>query len=791
MHKLYTLVLFLIGMSFNSNAQFNMNLLSQVSYDANLSDIWGWADPDTGVEYAIVGVNNGVSIVSLEDPENATELFFIPGQNSTWRDIKTWGNYAYVTTDQGGTTDGLLIIDMSDLPGDIEYYNWNPTFPALGNDVLNTCHNIYIDEFGYAYLAGCNLNGGGIIYLDLNDTPYFPEYAGAGPDTYSHDIYVRDNKSYSSEIYAGVLSVYDVTDKLNTEKLGDVETPYSFTHNAWLSDDGLSVYTTDELANAPVAAYDVSDPSDEIVFLDEYRPLETVGDDVIPHNVHVWNDFLIISYYTDGGRIVDAANPDNLIEVGNYDTFLGNGAGFQGAWGAYPFLPSGNVLITDIGNGLYVCGVDYIRACYLEGIVTDAVTTNPIFNVDVSINQTTELNEGSTATDGSYKTGLATAGSYTVTFSHPNYISQTIAIDLENGVLTELDVQLEPKPSIQGIVVDINTTTINDSHIQLTSSEGDITTYSSDQSGNFQIFADPGTYTAVVGAWGYRTIEENVTIEFGTPVQFVLEEGYEDDFIFDFGWNTGGNASTGDFERVVPEESTFMNQTTCLGEDLSGDFGNQCYVTGNGGDGGQNDIDNGNVILESPSMDLSSFVTATIDFSVYFWVGGGNGGPVNDTLYVTLSNNLQSEQVAVFGESLNAWTDNTVNIHDYITLTNNVKVTFTAGDSDPGHIVEAMVDGIYVYGESDVSNTTDIENALDVKIGPNPFADNINYTCNFDWNKNMSIELMDINGKVYALGQLNQVGTIQVPNNIPSGNLIFLIKENDTILHKEELIRIK
>lgn len=788
MHKLYTLLFFLIGFGINLNAQFNMSLLSQVPYDANLSDIWGWADPDTGVEYAIVGVNNGVSIVSLEDPENATELFFIPGQSSTWRDIKTWDNYAYVTTDQGGTTDGLLVIDMSDLPNDIKFYNWNPTFPSLGSDVLNTCHNIYIDEYGYAYLSGCNLNGGGIIYLDLNDTPYYPVYAGAGPPIYSHDIYVRDNISYSSEIYDGVLSAYDVSDKLNTTALGSVETPYSFTHNAWLSDDGLSIYTTDELANAPVGAFDISDLSD-MQLIDEYRPLETVGEDVIPHNVHVWNDYLIISYYSDGGRIVDAANPDNLIEVGNFDTFLGSGAGFQGAWGAYPFLPSGIVLITDIGNGLYVCGADYKRACYLEGIVRDATTTNPIFDVDVQINQTNEINEGRTDNVGSYKTGLATAGSYTVTFSHPNYISQTIDIDLENGVLTELDVNLEPKPSIQGIVVDVNTSTITDSHIQLTSSEGDIITYDSDQNGNFQIFADPGTYTAIVGAWGYRTIQESVTIEVGEQVQFVLEEGYEDDFLFDFGWNLGGNASTGYFERAIPLQSSFNGQTTTLGFELPDDFGDYCYVTGNGGDGGQNDIDNGIVILESPTMDLSNYVTASLDYSVFFWAGGGNGGPINDTLFVTLSNGLQTERVAAYGSPQNNWTSNTVNIQDYITLNDNVTVTFTVGDDDPGHIVEAMVDGIYVNGEL-ASSTTENKTQLDIEIGPNPFVGQINYNCKFDIQDDYTLEIIDINGRTITIENLNQSGTVEIPAQSPTGNYILLIKDENNILHKEELVKI-
>lgn len=777
-------------MAVNVNGQFNMTLLSQLSYDANLSDIWGWADPDTGVEYAIVGVNNGVSIVSLEDSENITELFFIPGQNSTWRDIKTYENYAYVTTDQGGTTDGLLIIDLSDLPNDITYYNWNPVFPELGNNVLNTCHNIYIDtEDGFAYLAGCNLNNGGIIYLDLNNTPYYPEYGGAGVPNYAHDVFTRDNKTYCSEIYDGHMRIYDVTDKSNTFLLGEVQTPLDFTHNIWLSDDSNTAYTTDEKAYAPVASYDIEE-LDDIELLDEYRPIATIDDPVIPHNVHVWDDYLIISYYTDGGRIVDAYYPDNLIEVGNFDTFLGAGEGFNGAWGAYPFLPSGNVLLTDIGNGLYLCGVDYMRACYLEGLVTDASNSEALFGVDVNIESTIELTEGSTDSDGIYKTGLATAGTYNVTFSKDNYVDQTISIDLENGIVTVLDVQLQPKEAIQGIVVDVNTTTITDSHIRLENDAGEILEYSSNLAGDIQIFADPGTYTAIVGAWGYRTIQEDITIEAGEPIQFVLEKGYEDDFTFDFGWSTSGSASTGYFERVVPEQSSFNQQITCLGQDLTSDFGDLCYVTGNGGDGGANDIDNGTVILQSPSMDLSEFNSATLDYSVHFWVGGGNGSPVNDSLYVIVSNGLQSERVDVYGSSLNAWTPNTINIEDYITLTSNVKVAFVSGDSNPGHIVEAMVDGIYVEGSElvSVSDVNDLD--LDFEIGPNPFINQMNYKCNFETNDDMSFELIDLNGKTYQLGKVNQSGSIDAPVNLVSGNHILLIKENGKTLHREEIIKI-
>ncbi|MFT5802765.1 MAG: choice-of-anchor B domain-containing protein, partial [Nonlabens sp.] len=337
MKKFNTLIL-LLCCSFFTQAQLNLSFVSQLEYNNDLNDVWGYAAPDD-TEYALVGLRNGTSVVSLADPENPVEVGFVPGDPSTWRDIKTWGTTAYVTCDSGN--DGLVVIDLSDLPNSISSY----AVTTLPGGTLNRCHNIYIDEFGYAYLAGCNLNNGGMIILDCFTNPGTPEFVTNAPNTYAHDVYTRDNKMYASEINAGVFTIYDVTDKENIVDLGNQETPFSFTHNAWLSDDGNYLFTTDELANAPVAAYDVSDPSD-IQFLDSYAPFTTLGDGVIPHNVHVWQNWVIVSYYTDGCIILDATYPDNLVEVGNFDTYIPASTGFQGVWGAYPFLPSGLVLCT-------------------------------------------------------------------------------------------------------------------------------------------------------------------------------------------------------------------------------------------------------------------------------------------------------------------------------------------------------------------------------------------------------------------------------------------------------------
>jgi len=355
MRQLILLVLLLPTFQFlqAQNIQ-NTSLVGNLPYNQGVNDVWGWADED-GTEYAFVGTQTGVSVVSLADPSNPTEVGFADGPSSGWRDIKTWKGYAYAINE---TSDGLLVIDLNTLPDSISYTYWAPEIKDLGT--LNTCHNIYIDEFGAAYLAGCNLNGGGMLFVDVNPDPGNPIYIGKGDSRYSHDVFVRDEIMYSSDIFAGFFSIADVSDKDSATTMATQNTPFNFTHNAWLSDDSQTLFTTDERSNAPTAAYDISD-LENIKKLDEFRPAETINTGVIPHNAHVLDDYLIISHYSDGVVIVDAARPHNLIQVGQYDTYPVPGSGFSGCWGAYPFLPSGLVLGSDRSNGLFVIQPNYIE----------------------------------------------------------------------------------------------------------------------------------------------------------------------------------------------------------------------------------------------------------------------------------------------------------------------------------------------------------------------------------------------------------------------------------------------
>ena len=135
--------------------------------------------------------------------------------------------------------------------------------------------------------------------------------------------------------------------------------------------------------------------------------------------------------------------PHNLIEVGNFDTFIGGGGGFDGIWGAYPFLPSGIILGTDIGNGLFVFKPNYVRGCYLEGTVIDSISKEPIAQANVRIIGG-DLNRESTSLTGEYATGQATPGTFDVEYSRVGYNTKVISTELINGELKIQNVELSP-----------------------------------------------------------------------------------------------------------------------------------------------------------------------------------------------------------------------------------------------------------------------------------------------------------------------------------------------------------
>ncbi len=426
-----TLLLFLSFQYTIAQDHNNISLLSNVQFSDESSDIWGYVD-DQGIEYAVIANYENVLIFSLQDHSNPILLANIPVPGSAWHDIKSFDKYIYHVSENG--TDGITIIDMTNV-SNITYEVYEPSMNS--DQRLLSAHNIFIDEFGILYVCGSNVEGG-TLFFDLNINPKEPPLIGHEHSQYTHDIFVKNNIMFSSQIFIGKLLIFDVSNKANPQKIGEIETSNSFTHNSWGSDDGNYIFTTDERENAFLEAYDISDLTN-IDRVDKINS-ETNQPYVIPHNTHYRDGFLFTSWYTDGLVVTDATRPDILVNVGRYDTILEEAIGFDGCWGVYPFFPSGIIIASDISNGLFVLEPNFQHAAYLEGMVIDGLTGAVINNAQISI----ELmgTQETTNAAGQYKTGVAKYGSYIITASANGYAPQSKKVIFSPGQTFTIDFEL-------------------------------------------------------------------------------------------------------------------------------------------------------------------------------------------------------------------------------------------------------------------------------------------------------------------------------------------------------------
>ncbi len=688
-----------LATGFVATAQINIQQVGNLDYQAlrqsNLSNLWGYTD-ETGIEYALVGVNGGgsqgsggISVVSLEDPANPVEVFFFAGPNSIWREIKVWGDHAYLTTE--AESGGITIVDLSPLPQ-------STALPAIVWDApdWNTAHSLFIDENGRLFIHGTDRDNGGVIMYDLTQDPMAPVEVGAYDLWYCHDSYARGDTLYAAHIYDGFFSIVDVSDPSDPILLGTRTTPSNFTHNAWLDDSGQFLFTTDERPGSYIGAYDVSDPTD-IVEVDRLR--SDVDDGAIIHNTYWLDHKLYHSYYTKGIAIYDVTNPYNMVEVGSFDTSPLTGNNFNGAWGVYPYFDSGLLIVSDIEGGLYVLQPQVQLPCWLEGAITDAQSSAPISNATVTI-LGTAANDVS-ALDGLYATGYYAAGVYSVNVTATGYDGVTVNnVLLVNGQLTTLDVQMNAAVpfNLQGTVVTQGTgAPVANAQVELSGLQYDHTAVT-DASGNFQIpavFADD--YLVTAGHWGWRTVCLPVqTITAGTgAVTVELPVGYYDDFALDLGWTMNGTATSGDWDLDEPSGTSNGGAESNPGEDVPGDCGDEAYVTGNGGgSAGSDDVDDGNVVLTSPIFDASGLVEPRVRYKRWFYNAGGTGIP-NDNFIIALSNGTTTVTVETITESTSgasSWVQSDITIADFLTPTATMRLIATAQDQDPGHLVEAGLD---------------------------------------------------------------------------------------------------
>ena len=340
-------------------------------FDAQLgNDCWGWTDPTTGKEYALMGLDNGTAFVDISEEQNLVYLGKLPsaGRSITWRDIKVYNNHAFIVSEAPGH--GMQVFDLTklrDVANAPVVFEADARYTGFGN-----AHNIVINEAsGFAYVVGTARDdafGGGAHFINIQD-PKNPIAAGGYAESgYSHDAQVvtyngPDLAYAGKEIYIGAneneVIIADVTDKANPTTISSVVYPnIEYTHQGWFTEDQRYFLLGDELDEiergfkSRTLIFDFTDLDNPIQH-DTY--LGTTS--AIDHNGYVKGNAYFLANYTSGVRVLDIAQvaDKSITETGFFDTFPAtDNAQFSGVWSVYPYFSSGKIVVSDINGGLFI-----------------------------------------------------------------------------------------------------------------------------------------------------------------------------------------------------------------------------------------------------------------------------------------------------------------------------------------------------------------------------------------------------------------------------------------------------
>ncbi len=335
----------------------NARLVGQLDPRDSYGDVWGYVDPATGAEYALLTARfGGLSVIAL-DGDAPEEVGFVPGLSAGGfgvgdaKDVKTYGRYAYLAHEYAP----VQVIDLSNpaAPEAVAVIDVQP------NTELGGSHNILV-EGDYLYVVGGRSPGGLRIY-DLADSatapPLIGEINGADGQTYYHDLDVVGDLAYAAAIYDQGIDVLDLSDRTAPEVITTIIYPATSmgAHNVCATPDGQTIFVGDEIGSGRwTRAFDVSD-LDDVELIAEI----IVDPNAIVHNCYVTDDELLhIAHYTEGYQVFDVADPASPERVAFYDTYTEPGYGFEGAWTAYPYLPSGRTIVSNLSGGLSVIEID-------------------------------------------------------------------------------------------------------------------------------------------------------------------------------------------------------------------------------------------------------------------------------------------------------------------------------------------------------------------------------------------------------------------------------------------------
>lgn len=337
----------------------------------NGSDIWGWEDPLTGREYAIMTTGEGTAFVDVTTPTAPEVVGTLPTQSVDdrllWRDVKVYENHAFIVSEI--LTHGMQVFDLTRLRNQLVtpvVFTADAVYDGIGN-----AHNISInEETGFAYAVGSRTCNAGLHMIDIS-TPTSPTFAGcADADGYVHDVECViyqgwDGRFKGNEIcFASnedTVTIYDVTDKSNPVILSRTPYPsFAYTHQGSLTPDQRWFLFGDELDEFNGNVGNTTTYMMQLKKLDQPATVVpfTHTTKTIDHNLYIHGSYVFQANYVEGLQIFSydrkSLESGDLTREAYFDVVPGvDEAVFGGSWSNFRF-GSGTTVVSTIESGLFV-----------------------------------------------------------------------------------------------------------------------------------------------------------------------------------------------------------------------------------------------------------------------------------------------------------------------------------------------------------------------------------------------------------------------------------------------------